>query len=810
MSILNSFRLFSQKKQLPKDDTTPQKHETCLVCGASASYLDAVDFNKSCEEARRKFLPNSGRLIEYFICDQCGFCFAPEFRYWTFGDFERDIYNSDYEAVDPDYKLSRPIGNAEFLTEQFGLHKDKIRHLDYGGGSGLLSATLNQRGWTSNTYDPFVNRDKNPGELGNFDLVTGFEVCEHSPDPIHLFDTLKKLCKPTGMILFSTMLSDGQIARSKKLEWWYAAPRNGHISLFSQQSLIQLAQQRNMYLVTFSPNLHGMFSYLPNWARHMMRNPESVPSADSYVPVEAEAAKNRGNEFAMSNNFYPALLCYQEALDLWPSYAEAKVNLGMALRQLGRLQEAKHNLQEAIALKPTLWQGHFQLGVVLYRLGEFQQAVDSYRHTIELNADFPECQWQLGLSLVKLSRWQEAVRAFGVANVPDQQLQEVHATYALALLKTNQLVQALHECQIALNLGETSDLHFLTGLVYEGLSLKPEAELSYRNAIASDANNSDAHYFLAFLRLLQGDFLNGFTHYEHRLKLRDAAEWLIPIKTLITSLGTDRYWKGQVISGTTILIITEQGLGDSLMMLRYVPLLKTSIGAARICVVCDEPLARIFQSIPEVDEVRVKPEIITTTDFDWYCTTMSLPNRFRTELHNIPACPQLQITQQQKSQWAERLAPLKGLKVGIAWSGNNRLDSDDVRSIKLSTLAPLFSIPGISWVSLQKGQASQELQSTDFAIHDWMDDASDLMDTAALIDCLDLVITVDTSVVHLAGASGRPTWLLNRFDTEWRWLLERDDSVWYPNVRIRRQTIQNDWDSLINKVADDLRRRVHN
>jgi len=162
------------------------------------------------------------------------------------------------------------------------------------------------------------------------------------------------------------------------------------------------------------------------------------------------------------------------------------------------------------------------------------------------------------------------------------------------------------------------------------------------------------------------------------------------------------------------------------------------------------------------------------------------------------------VPEQQRSKWMERVSSLDGFKVGIAWSGNNSFSWDVIRSITLDRLGPLFSIPGIVWISLQKGQAAEQLKQIELPIHDWMDEANDIMDTTALIACLDLVITVDTSIVHMAGAIGRPTWLLNRFETDWRWGLEGEVSPWYSSVSVLRQTTRNDWDSVINQVATDL------
>ena len=243
----------------------------CPVCAAPCAPLDRVDFNKNCEEPRGLKLPASGVLIEYVLCDGCGFCFAPEFAKWTFRDFEQRIYNEDYGAVDPDYREVRPQGNAEMLHHLLG--EARISHLDYGGGSGLLSDRLRDKGWDSRTYDPFVQRDTRLSDLGTFDLVTAFEVFEHVPDIDQLFTNLVQLVKADGLVLFSTLLSDGNIARGQPLGWWYASPRNGHISLFSAQSLRSSLNRRGLHFASANANLHIAHRTVPPWARHL------VPSA---------------------------------------------------------------------------------------------------------------------------------------------------------------------------------------------------------------------------------------------------------------------------------------------------------------------------------------------------------------------------------------------------------------------------------------------------------------------------------------------------------------------------------------------------
>jgi SAM-dependent methyltransferase len=243
---------------------------TCPVCGAPAVLLDVVDFNKSCEEARGRFLPLSGIPVYYALCGDCSFCFAPELYKWTLEEFSTRIYNDDYLQVDPDYLETRPRASLEHLTQLLGDTCRDIRHLDYGGGHGLLSDLLRDAKWDSSSYDPFVDRDKHLHELGKFDLVTAYEVFEHVPDAPQLISDLAGLLRDDGVILFSTLVSDNYIAPSQRLTWWYAAPRNGHISLFSKKSLYLLGQREGFNFGSLSPILHSYWKAVPPWARRFL------------------------------------------------------------------------------------------------------------------------------------------------------------------------------------------------------------------------------------------------------------------------------------------------------------------------------------------------------------------------------------------------------------------------------------------------------------------------------------------------------------------------------------------------------------
>lgn len=249
----------------------PARVRPCPVCGGRSVPLDVVDFNKSCEEQNGKFLPLSGRPIYYNLCEGCGFCHAPEMHGWTLEMFADEVYNRDYKSVDPDYLDVRPRSNAAALTQTFSAQAGQIRHLDFGGGSGLLSKVLGKNGFNSRSYDPFVDRDLKLDALGQFDLVTAYEVFEHVPDVRILMDQLTRLRKEDGLVLFSTLVSDNQIQLHQRLQWWYASPRNGHISLYSRRSLQLLAQSAGLNFTSFSDGFHVFWRTVPPWARHVLR-----------------------------------------------------------------------------------------------------------------------------------------------------------------------------------------------------------------------------------------------------------------------------------------------------------------------------------------------------------------------------------------------------------------------------------------------------------------------------------------------------------------------------------------------------------
>ena len=241
----------------------------CPVCGAPSALLDTVDFNKSCEEQKGFFLPRADVPVRYLLCSGCGFCFAPDICAWPPEEFERRIYNDTYVQVDPDYLDARPRNNAALMQALFRSPGPSVRHLDYGGGNGLLSRLLCEAGWNSVSYDPLADKSIDPAQLGRFDLISAFEVFEHVPDVQALMRDLRARLVEDGMLVFSTVTSDGEIHPQQPLTWWYASPRNGHISLFARASLDALAQQNGFRHGSMNSALHLFFKSIPSWAGHM-------------------------------------------------------------------------------------------------------------------------------------------------------------------------------------------------------------------------------------------------------------------------------------------------------------------------------------------------------------------------------------------------------------------------------------------------------------------------------------------------------------------------------------------------------------
>jgi tetratricopeptide (TPR) repeat protein len=495
------------------------------------------------------------------------------------------------------------------------------------------------------------------------------------------------------------------------------------------------------------------------------RHEEALASYDQALAIKpryAEALNNRGSVLGRLTRHEEALTSYERALKIKPDYAEALYNQGNALRALDRDEEALKSYERVLAIRPDHAQAHNNRGNALQKLGRHQEALASYERAFALKPDFVEALSNRGNALQSLGRIREALES-----------------YARALALKPDYAEALY------NQGN--------GLVM--LGRHREALESYAWALAIKPDHAEAQWNQGLARLRLGDFHDGWKQYEWRWQRPDGAQQRSFAQPL---------WSGQQsLQGKTILLHAEQGLGDSIQFVRYAALVARR--GAKVILEVQRTLKDLLARVEGVSGIVGRGEELPA--FDLHCPLLSLPLAFNTELGSILASvPYVTAADDRIEIWNARLPPRKGLRVGIAWSGNAKHKDDRNRSIALSRLAPLFDAPGVQFVSLQKDVRDGEAEALRniLGLLDLGPDLKDFADTAAVMSLLDLVISVDTSTAHLAGAMGKPIFILLPFSPDWRWLLEREDSPWYPTARLFRQPKIGDWESVIERVRREL------
>ena len=527
----------------------------------------------------------------------------------------------------------------------------------------------------------------------------------------------------------------------------------------------------------------------------------SYDRAITLKPDFAEACYNQGNVFMELKRLDEALATYDRAIALKPNYAEAFSNRGIALRELKHLEEALASFDRAIVLKPNYAEAFSNRGIALRDLKCPEEALASFDRAIALQPDYAEAFNNRGVALADLKRAEEALASYDRAIALQADYAEALCNRGNVLWELGASKEALMSFDRAIALQPNYAEAFSNrGIALAELTRLDEALASYDRAIALKPDYAGAHLNRSLALLLGGDYGAGWEEYEWRWKTGQ-----LPPREI-----SSPQWQGEDFSGKEILLYAEQGFGDVLQFTRYAPLVKAAGG--KVILEAPAPLVRLARTVEGVDQVIAFGDQIPQIDF--CCPLLSLPKVLRTELSSIPAqIPYLAANSSAVVAWQKRLADLPGLRVGIAWAGNPRPDQPDAaridrrRSLTLRHFAKIVDVPGVSFVSLQKGETASQTQSPPpgLLVHDWTDELDDFADTAALIEALDLVISVDTSVVHLAGALGKPVWLLNRFDTCWRWLVDRDDSPWYPTLRQFRQPKPGDWDHVMMNVRTALK-----
>ncbi|MEM5382271.1 tetratricopeptide repeat protein [Paraburkholderia phymatum] len=495
-------------------------------------------------------------------------------------------------------------------------------------------------------------------------------------------------------------------------------------------------------------------------------------------PVDAQVLNLAAACHLSIGRLHDAQTYWRRAIDTRPDYCDAHNNLGVVLKELGRLTEAEACYRQALSIAPDHAGAHVNLGRLFAQLGRPDEAESSYLRALEL-------QPRDGDTYVNL----------GVLYQDQMRLPEAEAAYR------NALAAAPHEVKA----------HFNLGVVLKMQRRFAEAEASYRQALALRPDYFEVKINLAHLLLTVGRLEEGWALFEARY---DPA-W--PQRKIAPPPVDFPMWRGEPLAGKSLLVWPEQGHGDSLQFCRYLPLLKAQ-GLAKLSIACSPVLQSLFESIEGVDECIPLDGDHAIPAHDYVCLTMSLPHRLHTTLASIPgATPYLRVPSSRAEKWKGRL-PAGKFKVGLVWAGDPRPDQpansavDRRRSLHARAYLPLLCLPGITFVSLQKGASTQPQIDTlpaELRPFDPMHDVHDFADTAAIVEQLDLVITVDTSIAHLAGALDKPVWILSRYDGCWRWLHDRDDTSWYPRARLFRQTRLGEWDDVITRLTCALQAFAH-
>ena len=552
-----------------------------------------------------------------------------------------------------------------------------------------------------------------------------------------------------------------------------AAAHHNHAMLSARLGNHERALQSFDRAVALQPHHAALHNNRANTLKELGRLPEALQSYSLALAIEPgnpETLHNRAVISSLLGRHAEALRDYDELHARGGEKAPDLIGRGAALVALKRNAEALAPLQRGTELLPNDAEGHTQYGVTLLRLSRYAEALASFDRALALEPDQPEVLNNRSIALVALDRVEEAL---------------ITLQGAVALSK------------------ESADTYTNLGLVYRALGRNYEAMASFRQTLARKPADPAASFALAFAHLTVGEFKEGWPLYESRFQEPTLA---VPTR----DFGVPR-WNGvDSLVGRTLLVNAEQGLGDAIHFCRYLSLL----AAQGINIVFEvmPALKALLRSLPGSIQIIGRGERIPAADY--HCPLLSLPLALGTDLTTIPAdVPYLATDAQRTAKWAARIQAIPGLRVGIAWQGNPTVEQlmwARGRSMPLAELAPLARVPGVSLISLQKGAGSEQIRDVPFRdqvldLGAELDQGPDaFLDTAAVMAGLDLVISTDTSIAHLAGALARPAWIALPAAAEWRWLLERSDSPWYPTMRLFRQRRRGHWPSAVSAMVSAL------
>jgi len=510
------------------------------------------------------------------------------------------------------------------------------------------------------------------------------------------------------------------------------------------------------------------------------------------MPDNAKAHYNLAIALYEQKQDDEAIALYQQAIALQSDYANAHHNLGMALYRQAKPEAAIACYRQAVQLEPNHASAHNSLAVALYQQNKLDEAIEHYQQAIALHPGYVNAHDNLGIALKQQGKLEEAATHFQQAIAGNPSYANAYINLGNAMRELGRFNEAIAYCQESIRLQpNNADAYNTYGCVLVDLARFEDAIACFEDAVRLRPDFADAHLNMGIILLQIGEFRRGFEEYHWRWKTKQCPDLRY----------TQALWTGENLQGKVILLTAEQGFGDTIQFARYAPMVAARGG--EVIIACQKPLLRLLSTVPGVSRCvdRDKDNI----DIHTHAPLLELPYILGTTTDTIPAnVPYLSPPSQSTIQL--EVPPNTRLKIGIVWATNPSNSTSGKRSCSLSHFLSLLEVPGIALYSLQKEQPATDrdlLQNTP-RLQDLQEQLTDFADTACAIAQLDLIITVDTAVAHLAGALGKPTWTLLPHIADWRWLTDRDDNPWYPTMRLFRQNQPADWDGVMQQVRQAL------
>ncbi len=568
---------------------------------------------------------------------------------------------------------------------------------------------------------------------------------------------------------------------------------------FAQHRAGNLALAETLYrqLIAEAPNSadawHLLGALLIQAKRHTAAV-EAIERAISLDPNSPTFYSHLGAAYGDLGEHEQALRNLRKAVELAPDAATAHYNLGTALRNADQIEPAIESFRRSAALDPKASETHFNLANALRDLKHYGEAETSYRAALELRPGYIKALINLALVLNEVRKRDEAVDTLRKAVAFEPKHARAHLNLGSILRDAGRFDEAVAELEHAVALDpHSAEAHNNLGTAYQARAEFDRAAACYERALKLNPELPDVHFSLGTHLLREGNLKEGFVEYDWRWKCRTFSPRV-----------TDRpRWDGGPLNGCTILLHAEQGLGDTLQFVRYAELVQQRGG--RTLVECQPPLVKLLASCRGIDQLVAMGQPLP--EFDVFCPLMSLPGILGLEERELWTGPYLTAEADRVRRWGEQLGTHDAFRVGLCWQGNPQHLFDAQRSLPLSLFAPLASIPGVRLIGLQKGAGSEQIANCGFAIEELatsLDADGAFLDTAAVVQQLDLVIAADTAIAHLAGALAARVWILVSAHGDWRWMADREDSPWYPTARLFRQQQLGDWQAAIRDVTRAL------